>query len=182
MLKKILIGVGVLAVLLLAAFFYMDYRNYSLSPKGEATLKNGGLEVSVTYCRPSVRDRVVFGTVEEEALQPYGTYWRLGANEATEVTFNQDVLLVDQEVPAGTYRMYAIPGAQYFELRLNSELGEWGYFEANEELDVATVMAPVTSAGPTEQFTIKLEPLYDSGVKMIFLWAHIQWEVPVITQ
>ena len=67
MLKKILIGVGVVVVLLGAAFGYLQYRNYSLSPRGTAELENGGLEIMVDYCRPSVRDRVIFGTAEEGA-------------------------------------------------------------------------------------------------------------------
>lgn len=180
--KKILIGVGVVVVLLTAAYFYMNYRNYSLSPKGEAKLKNGDLEVSVTYCRPSVRDRMVFGTVEEEALQPYGQYWRLGANESTEITFNQDVFLVDQEVSKGTYKLYAIPGENYFEFRLNSELDTWGYSEADESLDIASIQVPVVATDHTEQFTISLVPLYDSSIKAVVSWSKIKMEIPIIPQ
>lgn len=180
--KKILISVGVVIVLLGAAFLYLNYRNYSLSPRGEASLENGGLSVSITYCRPSVRDRVVFGTEEEDALQPYGKYWRLGANESTEITFNQDVLLVDQPISKGTYKMYAIPGAQYFEFRLNSELDTWGYSEADTDLDVLSVKVPVVPADHTEQFTMEVEPLYDSSVRILVKWAKIKMEIPVIPQ
>ena len=102
MLKKILISLGVVVVLLVAAYFYLDNRNRTLSPRGAANLTNGELTVDITYSRPSVRDRLIFGTEEDEALQPYGKYWRLGANESTEVTFSQDVLLVDQPVKKGT--------------------------------------------------------------------------------
>jgi hypothetical protein len=182
MLKKILISLGVVVVLLVAAYFYLDNRNRTLSPRGAANLTNGELTVDITYSRPSVRDRLIFGTEDDEALQPYGKYWRLGANESTEVTFSQDVLLVDQPVKKGTYRMYAIPGPQYFELRLNSELGEWGAFEADSELDILSVMIPVLPSEHTEQFTIALEPLYDTGVKIVFKWDKIKMEVPVITE
>ncbi|WP_421878574.1 DUF2911 domain-containing protein [Marinoscillum sp.] len=180
MIKKILIGVGILVVLLAAGAGYMIYRGYALSPSDQVQLTNGDLEVSVDYCRPSVRDRLIFGQSEEGALQPYGQYWRLGANESTEIEFNQDILLVDQEIPKGRYRMYTVPGEHYFELFLNSELGVWGAIEPNKELDLASVMIPVQKADPTEQFTIRLEPLYDNSVKLFMEWSNVRLEVPVI--
>lgn len=178
--KKILIGVGIVAVVLAAAYGYLSYRNYSLSPRGKAELENGGLSVSVDYCRPSVRDRVIFGTEEDEALQPYGQYWRLGANEATEIEFSKDVLFVDQEIAKGRYRIYAIPGKNYFELILNSELGKWGAMEPNKELDLASIKVPVKAIDSVEQFTIKLEPLYDNSVKLFMEWSNTQLEVPIV--
>lgn len=180
MLKKILIGIGVLVILAGSGYGYLYYRNYSLSPRGEATLNNGGLDVSIKYCRPSVRERLIFGKEEDAALQPYGKYWRLGANEATEITFNKDVLFVDQEVKSGTYRMYAVPGENYFEIKLNSELGKWGAFEPDYTLDVTKVLLGTMPSEHTEQFTIKLEPLYDNSVKVIFSWSDVTFSLPII--
>lgn len=182
MIRKIVIAIVVLVVLLGGAYLYLDYRNYSLSPKGEASLTNGDLEVKITYCRPSVRDRLIFGTAEDDALQPYGQYWRLGANEATEITFNQNVLLVDQEIQKGTYRMYAIPDKNYFELKLNNELGEWGAFEPDSAQDLVSIQVPANDSEHTEQFTISLEPLYDNSIKAIFEWSTVELELPIIPQ
>ncbi len=181
MIRKLLIGAGILVVLLGAAYFYFSYRGYQLSPKAEASVINGKFKVDIKYCAPSVRDRLVFGEEGEEALQPYGRYWRLGANEATEITFNQDVLFLDQEVKKGTYVMYAIPGKNYFDIGLNNETGRWGYAEVDHEKDVVNVKVPVTSSDHTEQFTIKLEKLYDNSAKIIFNWSDKQWEIPVIS-
>lgn len=180
MLKKILIGVGVLIVVLAAAGYFMYSRGYRLSPAEEVSLKNGNLEVSIAYCRPSVRDRLVFGTEEEGALQPYGKYWRLGANDATEITFNQDVLLVDQEVKKGSYVIYAIPGKNYFDLALNEEVGRWGATEVDHDLDVVTIKVPVIPSDHTEQFTVEIEKLYDNSMKAVFLWSDVKWELPII--
>lgn len=182
MLKKILIGVGVLVVLLAAGFFYLSYRNYSLSPRGEASLVNGNLKVDIKYCRPSVRERLIFGKEEDGALQPYGKYWRLGANEATEITFFQDVLLVDQNVKKGTYSIYAIPGEYYFDLVLNENYGQWGAFEPDHEKDLVTVKVAVYPTEHTEQFTIELEPLYDNSLKAVFKWGGIKFELPIIQE
>src|SRR3954469_7010827 len=117
--KKIIIGVVALVALLAIAFAYLNYRNRTLSPPGNTELTVNGLTVSIPYSRPSVRGRLIFGTEEQQALQPYGKYWRLGANESTEITVNKDVLFNGQPVKAGTYKIYAIPGADEFDIVLN---------------------------------------------------------------
>jgi hypothetical protein len=176
--KKILIGVVAIVLILAAAIAYMNYRNYSLSPRGEAQLTNGSLAVSITYSRPSVRGRVIFGTKEQGALQPYGAYWRLGANEATEITFNKDVTVNGNSLKAGSYRFYAIPGSTEFEIIANNELGIWGVFEPDPSRDVMKIKVPVERIAPVEQFTISLAP-DDAGIKIIFEWSDVRFVVPV---
>lgn len=179
MLKKILIGLAILIVVLAAAFLYLNNRNRTLSPPGSAALTNGELTVSITYSRPSVRGRVIFGTETEGALQPYGKYWRLGANESTEITFNKDVNFNGTPVKAGTYRMYAVPGAEEFEIGLNSELGKWGAFEPDYSLDVLHTNVPVQKTSSlVEQYTISLAPT-DNGIDVIFEWANTRFVAPV---
>lgn len=177
--KKILIGVGVLLLLLVAAFFYLNNRNRTLSPPGSAELVNGDLNVSLTYSRPSVRNRVIFGTEEEGALQPYGVYWRLGANEATEVTFASNVLFNGQPLNAGTYRLYAVPGQTSFEVIVNSELGEWGAFVPDPALDVLKTAVPVVRDGATtEQHTITLSA-NGSGIDINVAFEKIKFTIPI---
>src|SRR5687768_14869909 len=134
--KKVIIGILALVVLLGAAFLYLMYRNRTMSPEGNATLTSGGITVNVSYSRPSVRGRLIFGPESQDALQPYGKYWRLGANESTEVTFNRDVLFNGSPLKAGTYRLYAIPGENEFEIGVNTELGKWGAYEPDYDLDI----------------------------------------------
>jgi len=180
--KKIIIGVVAFVILLGIAFVYLNYRNRSLSPSGKAELTANGLTVSIPYSRPSVRGRLVFGTAEEQALQPYGKYWRLGANESTEITVNKDVLFNGQPVTAGTYRMYAIPSADEFEIVLNSELGQWGAFEPDSSLDVLRTKVPVEPAGsPVEQYTISIVEA-DGGINVVFEWSDVRFTVPIIAQ
>ncbi|MBK5280357.1 MAG: DUF2911 domain-containing protein [Bacteroidia bacterium] len=177
--RKIIIGVVALVVILGVAFAYLNYRNRSLSPRGTTELSVNGLTVSIPYSRPSVRGRVIFGTEEEKALQPYGKYWRLGANEATEITFNKDVLFNNLPMKAGTYRAYAIPGPSEFEIVLNSELGQWGAFEPNHELDILTTKVPVErSSSAVEQYTISTAEV-NGGINIIFEWSDVKFIVPV---
>ena len=55
---------------------------------------------------------------------------------ATEITFNKDVTFNGNSVKAGSYRVYAVPGADAFEIGLNSELGKWGYDEPDYSKDL----------------------------------------------
>jgi hypothetical protein len=179
MLKKILIGAGILIVLLAAAMFYLNHRNRTLSPPGSASLTNGDLTVSISYSRPSVRGRLIFGTKEQGALQPYGAYWRLGANESTEITVNKDARFNGEAVKAGTYRMYAIPQEGSFEIILNSELGKWGAFEPDHSFDLVKTSVPSTKASSNvEQYTISLQSVAQ-GIDVVFEWADARWVLPI---
>lgn len=177
--KKIIISIVVLVVVLAALYMYMDNRGRTLSPPGNASLTNGSLTVSIAYSRPSVRDRIIFGTNEEKALQPYGEYWRLGANESTEIEFNKNVLFNGVAVNAGKYRVYAIPGVNEFEIVLNTALGTWGAFSPDAEQDILRTKVSVEKlTTPTEQFTISMQPTSDS-IRVSFEWEHVRITVPV---
>lgn len=186
MLKKSLIVIGVLAVVMVAVLFYLRSRGRTLSPPGKAEITNSNLpvnpplSVSISYSRPSVRGRVIFGTKEQGALQPYGVYWRLGANESTEITISRDVLFGGLQLKKGTYKMYAIPGPEKFEIRLNSELDTWGYAEADPEKDVLTVstlVEPLTS--PVEQLTISLQAT-EAGAEITVEFEKVHFSVTLI--
>jgi hypothetical protein len=180
--KKIFIGIGVLVILLAATALYLNNRNRTLSPPGEASLTANGLTVSITYNRPSVRGRLIFGPEAEKALQPYGKYWRLGANESTEITFDKDIVFNDQKVKAGTYRMFAIPGPESFEIGLNSELGKWGYSEPDYSKDVTRTKVPIEKLqSPVELHTIGLKEA-DGGINVIIEWSDTRFVVPLKVQ
>jgi hypothetical protein len=176
--KKVIITILVIVGLLAAAAFYLNYRNRTLSPDGSASATNGDLEVSISYSRPSVRGRLIFGEELENALQPYGKYWRLGANESTEIKFNRDVTFNGKAVKAGTYRMYAIPGSDNFEIGLNSEVGKWGYSEPDYSLDILKTNVPVIKNNQVEQHTITLVK-QDNGVNVIIEWSDVKLDIPV---
>lgn len=177
--KRLWIGLAVLAVLLIGFFLYLNQRSRALSPRAEEALTSGGITVTVKYSRPSVRGRLIFGPEDQNALQPFGKYWRLGANEATEVTFNRDVLFNGSPVKAGTYRMYAIPGADAFELVLNTEVGKSGSTPPDDANDVLRTKVPTErTSAPVETFTISLAP-EGAGVAMVFEWSDTRFVVPL---
>jgi hypothetical protein len=178
--NKILIVVVVLIVFLVAALIYYNNRNRTLSPPGNASLTNDNLVVSIQYSRPFMRNRIIFASKEQGALQPYGEYWRLGANESTEISFNRNVLFNGSPVNSGTYRMYAIPGPETFELILNSELGVWGWFDPDPKEDILRTKVPVEKISPPiEQLTISMLAVGDT-TNVNFEWEKVRLSVAVI--
>lgn len=179
--KKLLIGFGILVVLIVVAMFYLNNRNRTLSPPGQTAVKTNKMSVSVEYSRPSVRGRMIFGEKEEGALQPYGYYWRLGANEPTFIEVSDDFMFGEEKINAGKYVIYAFPRKGEMEIRLNSDLRFWGYTEPDYSLDLGTVVVPIVQNNHTEQFTIEAVEAA-SGAKLVFTWGNYLWELPIPKQ
>ena len=143
----------IIAILALFAFAIS-----SVSAKGDRasaheTVK--GNHISVTYSRPNKKGREIFGK-----LVPYGEVWRTGADEATEITFDKDGVFAGQQIKAGTYTLFTIPGKEQWTIILNKHMGQWGSFEydkwKNEDVLKATVK-PNHVDKVLETFTIKIE-------------------------
>lgn len=153
-----------------------------MSPPGSVELAKGDLKISVAYSRPSARGRVIFGSEAQGALQPYGKYWRLGANEPTTITFSKDAKFNGELVKAGTYTIYAYPGEGSFDIVLNSEVAFWGVSEPDHATDVLkTKVITNKNESPVEQYTITLEPL-DNGISVKFAWSDTNFSIPVTTE
>ncbi|MET0393913.1 MAG: DUF2911 domain-containing protein [Chitinophagaceae bacterium] len=136
------------------------------------TLSND--QVSVTYGRPYKKDRVIFG-----GLEPYGKVWRLGADEATTITFNEDVSFGGKPIKAGTYTLFAIPNEDSWGIILNSVPGQWGAYdyEKHKDKDVAHVAVPVQKLDKVvEQLTIS----FPEGSSLLRIeWDKTRVEVPL---
>jgi Protein of unknown function (DUF2911) len=181
--KILLISLGVLFTLVVGVALYGALVVSKRSPISTATISDQGLDIKVTYCQPYKKGRLIFGEEKDGALQPYGKYWRMGANAATEITFSKNANFGGKAVNAGSYRMYAVPGPDSFQLSLNSELGV--YFAIREPdyaKDIVKVDVPVTAAPTeTEQFTISFGS-DSTGVKMNLIWDKTQVTVPITAQ
>lgn len=179
--RKILIGVGIFIMLLGVAFMYLSNRNRTLSPLGDAELTTGNLTIALTYSRPSVRSRVIFGTEAMGALQPYGQYWRLGANEATEIMFSEDVLFNGELLEKGTYKVYAIPNQDHFDVIVNTSLGDWGAFEPDHSMDILTTTVPVIKGESVEQHTIGITEVAAGSALIVVEFSDVRLEIPIST-
>jgi len=168
--RKILIGLAAILALLVGVVLWGVFIGSKRSPSQTIAFSQAGVDLKVTYCRPFKKGRLIFGEKDAGALVPFGKYWRLGANAATEITFGKKVSFSGKPVEAGTYRMYAIPGPQTWQVVLNSQVGKWGAFEPDHAKDVVTVAVPAHPAdSETEQFTISFagDP---AAARMDFVW------------
>ncbi|HHL52526.1 MAG TPA: DUF2911 domain-containing protein [Flammeovirgaceae bacterium] len=169
--------VAIILFIITVVILRINTKRYS--PADVASISADGLEITINYCRPYKKGRLIFGPQEEGALQPFGQYWRLGANEATTLQINRDVLLAGKRLQKGLYSIYAVPGPDTWLIGVNSEAKRWGYAEPDYEKDVLRVTVPVTYGEPlTEQFTIGLQPT-DKGALMLLDWDLAHVSVPI---
>lgn len=145
------------------------------SPISISSVKYEGTYIKVVYGQPYRKGRTIFGDFE-----PYGQVWRTGANEATEITITQPVLMADEVIDAGTYALFTIPGEKEWTIILNSELGQWGAFAYNEARDYVRFNVPVLPLEtPMEAFTIEfLEPVR-STTTLSLSWDRVKVEIPI---
>ncbi len=137
--------------------------------------KNAKPIIRVTYSRPQAKGRKVFTDLEKP-----GNIWRVGANEATEVMFYQDVTIDGKSVPAGRYTMYAQLGVSDWTIHFSYDNDRWGHYAYKpEETMVATVKVPKQKTQSTvENMSIIFEEA-EPGAHMIIAWDDTMVRVPI---
>ena len=131
----------------------------------ETTVK--GKKVSITYGRPSLKGRKAVGG----ELVPFDKVWRTGADEATVLTTETDLMIGTLAVPAGSYSLFTLPSATGWKLIVNKTAKQWGAFSYDEKQDLGRVDLKVgKTAKPVEQFTITLPKAGKGGV------LKLEWE------
>lgn len=143
------------------------------SPNASVAQTIGLTEVYLTYGRPSVRDREIFG-----GLVPYGQVWRTGANESTAIVFSDDVIIEGEHVPAGTYSLYTIPGENEWTIIINNKLS-WGT-QYDESEDFVRVNTQSGEAQHKEQMMIYFENITEDSGHMVIHWDSVK--VPVLIE
>jgi hypothetical protein len=129
----------------------------------------------VIYSRPQKNGRDVFGE-----LIKYGSVWRLGANESTEIEFFEDVNIGDQRVKAGRYTMYATVNQDYWEVVFSTDLDLWGAYAYNEANNVASISVPTQKTDATvEAFSVTFKEV-DGGAHLMMAWDDTMVEVPIM--
>ena len=94
----------------------------------------GLTEIAITYHRPRVQDREIWGK-----LVPYGEVWRAGANENTTIEFSTPVEVEGHALPAGRYGFHTLPSAGSWQLIFSSVDANWGSFAYDAKEDVLRV-------------------------------------------
>jgi hypothetical protein len=72
MVKKVLIGLGIIVLVMVLAFAWMNYRSRSVSPPEITAAEINGFQMEINYSRPTARGRLIFGSESDGALIPHG--------------------------------------------------------------------------------------------------------------
>jgi hypothetical protein len=166
----------ILLALLVAGTFGLANAQEMPAPSPAATnIQRVGLtDVEITYSRPSLKGRTIFGE-----LVPFGEVWRTGANASTKIKFSSEVTIGDTKVKAGTYSFYAIPTATTWTLILNSNLSLWGSDGYSEDEDVVRLdVKPMELGFKMESMTINVQNLTDKGAVIALAWENVVVAMP----
>lgn len=136
------------------------------SPTQTIIQKFGTGSIEITYSRPSVKGRVIFG-----GLETWGKVWRMGANEATRIRFNLPIQIANTAIDTGTYALYAIPNENEWTIILNKGTKNWGAQGYAETDDVARfTVKPQKLDRPVETMAIQLTNFTNESCDFEMVW------------
>lgn len=99
------------------------------SPPATASATLGGKAITITYSSPGVKGRegAIFTKDGLISHNPHYPVWRGGANAATTLKTDGDLMIGDLMVPAGTYTLFVdISDPDNWTLIVNKQTGQWG--------------------------------------------------------
>lgn len=144
------------------------------SPRAVVEETVGVTDIRVAYHRPAVNNRKIFG-----GLVPYDVIWRAGANQPTSITFSTPVKVEGQDVPAGTYSLFFIPGAQQWTLVLNRFTGGWGTYSYDQSEDLVRVKVTPQPVDMTERMGFTFDDAKENSVTLSMRWEKTRVPVKV---
>ena len=125
-------------------------------------------KITITYSRPNVKGRVIFG-----GINPYGQVWRTGANSATVISFSENVIMEGHSVPAGSYSLFTIPDKDMWTVILNKTVKQWGAYSYKEADDFLRFQVkPINLDEKRETFTIQFANETTRSSDLHLVWDH----------
>ncbi len=168
-----------LSVLLLTSVWGADAQGLklpALSPGAKISQDFSLSAIDITYSRPSMRGRKIFGDVVG-----YGRVWRTGANAATKIKVGEELMIGGQKVKPGEYSLYTVPNKDKWEIILNNSTGSWNANGFPVENDVARfTVRPVTMGNVVQTFTIEITDITYTTCKIELTWERTKIVIPVV--
>jgi hypothetical protein len=170
-----------LAAMLLACASQNSYAQTLKIPQLSSTqtiTQDLGLgKITLTYSRPSVRGRKIFG-----AMEPYGVVWRTGANEATIIKFTDDVTIEGHKVPAGEYGLFSIPDKNEWTVILNKTAHQWGAYTYKQADDFLRFKVKTnTLTEPMETLAMQFTNVDQTKCELELKWENISFSFHIST-
>jgi hypothetical protein len=164
------------------------------SQKASVMQRVGVTDITITYSRPGVKGRQIWGDplpeqaeVKGEAtlddqnkrpkgapIVPWGHVWRTGANEATMFVVTDDVLINGQKLAAGSYSLHTIPTKDEWTLVFNGTANQWGSFNYDPAKDTLRVkVKPQWVNDSEESLAFTFDPVTDDSAQVNIRWEKI---------
>jgi hypothetical protein len=140
-----------------------------VSPKAGVFQTIGITDVDVSYSRPGVKNRKIWGE-----LVPFNKVWRAGADEATKITFSTDVLIEGKKLPAGAYGFFAIPGENEWTLIFNKISDQWGAFTYNEAEDALRIKVKPVSNTNHDWLLYSFTEMTPTSAQLNLIWEKLK--------
>jgi len=122
--------------------------------------------IELSYSRPGIKGRTIFGD-----LVPYGKVWRTGANQATTLTFGDDVTIEGVKVPAGKYGLLTIPGQNEWTIIITRQLDVTSPDAYKQDQDVVRIRSKAEELPfSIESFTILFSDVTSSTCRLDLCW------------
>ena len=144
------------------------------SPKASVGQTVGLSDFTVTYHRPGVNKRKVWGS-----LVPYGETWRAGANENTTLSASTPFTFGGKVVPAGTYGVHMLPSEGEWTVILSSQAKAWGSYSYDQKEDVVRVAVKPGPAEFVERLAFTFDDPADDATVLALRWEKLRIAVPV---
>lgn len=172
-----------------------QYKPLYPSQKASVMQTIGVTDVTITYYRPAIKGRTIFGeappsmearakgdaTLDNqnerkpgEPIVPYNHVWRAGANDATVFQVTDDVLINGQPLKAGTYSLETIPGKDEWTIIFNNDSGQWGAFTYDSKKDALRVTAkPKAVPESQELLAYNFDPVTANTATVNLRWEKV---------
>lgn len=147
----------------------------AISPGAKVTQTVGITDLSLSYSRPGVKNRVIWGE-----LVPYDKPWRTGANAATSFTTSDDVTIAGQKLAAGSYAVLTIPGKDEWTVIFSAQKDLMGSSNYDSKHDALRVKAkPEAAAESQEWLRLGFENLTPNSTDLVLRWEKLTVAVPI---
>jgi hypothetical protein len=132
-------------------------------------------KVTLTYGRPNMNNRKIFG-----GLEPYGAVWRTGANEAPKLTFTDEVSILGNKIPAGSYSLFTVPNKNMWTVILNKTADQWGDYDYKMEDDILRIEIKPSIINPSvETFSMLFSEVKLGKMNLDLMWENTLISIPM---
>ena len=186
---------AVLFVLCFAASAFAQINVPRPSQNASVMQRVGVTDITITYSRPGVKGRKIWGDPLPEqaskskvrprstirtsgrkmrAIVPYGHMWRTGANEATQFVVTDDVLINGQKLPAGSYSLHTIPTKDEWTIVFNGTANQWGSFNYDPAKDTLRVKAKPQWVNENQEWlAFNIDPVGEDSAQVNIRWEKV---------